>query len=524
MGLSWSWVSDLAARRAALTPQRRAVYDRVADKWYTYGELNERANRLANYLKDGLGLVAGDRVAILMRNRTECFDLFFATQKLDLIDFPLNIRLSAAEMDEMLAQIEPRALFFEEELEEKAASLCYPFSVKIRLGSARTAVAEARDYADVLCSASERPPQVKPFSWEDTHLLLSTGGTTGLPKAAMVSHRMVFVNIVNEVMTWNISNKDSAPIILPMFHTGGWHILTLPLLAVGGRIYIDRLFDPEWVLQIIERERTTFLFGAATMFLMFAESPAFARADLSSLRMAMAGAAPCPKEIMELYWDKGVPFVKGYGLTEAGPNNVSMPWEEMDRELVMEKWASVGVPFLYSPVRLLDENGQDVPVGEVGEVCISGPQIFSGYWRNEKATAETIVDGWVHTGDLARRDEDGFIYIVDRKKDMFISGGENVYPAEIESVLVTHPQIREAAVVGVPDQKWGEVGKAFVVLETPGLTPEEIIKFCRTKLAGYKVPKYVEILDALPKSSVGKVLKRELKNAGVHLARGDRQG
>lgn len=510
MGLSWSWVGDLIARRATSTPQWRAVYDRVTDRWYTYGQLNERANMLANYLKDGLGLTAGDRVAVLARNRVECFDIFFATQKLNLIDFPLNIRLAPAEMDEMLFLVEPRVLFLEGELEEKAASLRYPFSARIRLGEARPAVVEADDYTEMLGSASTRSPQVEPFSWEDTHLLLSTGGTTGLPKAAMIPHRMVFVNIVNEVLTWSITSRDSAPIILPLFHTGGWHILTLPLLAAGGRIYVDRIFDPEWVLRVIERERTTFLFGAPTMFLMIAESPSFARADLSSLRMAMAGAAPCPKEIMEAYWDKGVRFVKGYGLTEAGPNNVSMPWEDM--ELVMRKWASVGVPFLYSPVRLLDEAGQDVPVGEIGELCISGPQTFTGYWRNDKATAETIVDGWVHTGDLARCDEDGYIYIVDRKKDMFISGGENVYPAEIEAVLTTHPQIREAAVVGVSDPKWGEVGKAFVVLESPGLTPEAIVTFCRARLAGYKVPKYVEIVDALPKSPVGKVLKRLLKN------------
>ncbi|MEW6274512.1 MAG: AMP-binding protein [Bacillota bacterium] len=520
MGLTWSWISDLAARRAALTPEKQAVYDRVADRWYTYGELNRRANRLANYLKDGLNLAPGDRVAVLARNRIECFDLFFATQKLNVIDFPLNIRLSAAEMDEMLARIEPKALFFEAELEEKAASLRFPFPAKIRLDGAKPAapaLLEAPDYPAVLAPASERPPQAEPFSWEETHLLLSTGGTTGLPKAAMIPHRMVFVNIVNEVLSWNITNQDSAVIILPLFHTGGWHLLTLPILAAGGRIFIDRLFDPEWVLATVARERTTLLFGAATMFLMFAESSAFSKTDLSSLRMAMAGAAPCPKEIMELYWDRGVPFVKGYGLTEAGPNNVSMLWEQMD--MVRKKWASVGVPFLYTPMRLLDDRGEDVPAGEVGEICFAGPQIFTGYWRNEKATAETLIDGWVHTGDLGRVDEDGFVYIVDRKKDMFISGGENVYPAEIEAVLVTHPQIREAAVVGVPDPKWGEVGKAFVVLQAPGLRPEEIIRYCRTQLAGYKVPKYVEILDSLPKSSVGKVVKVELKE----LARGGGQ-
>jgi len=522
MGLTWSWISDLAARRAALTPAKQAVYDRAARRWFTYGELNRRANRLANFLKDGLSLTPGDRVAILTRNRIECFDLFFATQKLNVIDFPLNIRLSAAEMDEMLARIEPKALFFEAELEEKAASLRFPFPAKIRLEGAKPAapaLLEAPDYAAALAQASERPPQVEPFSWEDTHLLLSTGGTTGLPKAAMIPHRMVFTNIVNEVLSWNISGQDSAVIILPLFHTGGWHLLTLPILAAGGRIFIDRLFDPEWVLAAVARERTTLLFGAATMFMMFTETPAFPKTDLLSLRMAMAGAAPCPKEIMELYWDRGVPFVKGYGLTEAGPNNVSMLWELMDRELVMKKWASVGVPFLYTPMRLLDDRAEDVPAGAVGEICFAGPQIFTGYWRNEKATAETLVDGWVHTGDLGRVDEDGFVYIVDRKKDMFISGGENVYPAEIEAVLAAHPQIREAAVVGVPDPKWGEVGKAFVVLQAPGLPPAEIIRYCRTQLAGYKVPKYVEILDSLPKSSVGKVVKVELKE----LARGGGQ-
>lgn len=514
----WMWTGDLLARRAAVSPSQRVVYDARHGRWFTYTELNERANRVANYLHGGLGLSKGDRVAVLARNGVEYLDLFFGTAKAGLILAPLNLRLSPAELNGVLAQVEPRALFYDADLTPTAASL--------DLGGGRARVCmknggtggdmcagDGRDYEiDVLGRSSPGWAGGVQLSWDEPHLLLGTGGTTGLPKAAIISHRAVFWNILNEVLTWGITAGDAAPNMLPLFHTGGWHLLTLPLIYTGGRVYLNPGFDPGAILRLVQSERCTFLFGAATMFHMMAETPDFQRVDLGSLRMAMAGAAPCPQRIMELFWERGVKFVKGYGLTEGGPNNLSMPWELLSQARIEEKWESVGVPFMYTRVRIVDNQGNDVASNEVGELVFSGPQVFSGYWRNPQATAATLVDGWVYTGDLARVDEDGFYYIVDRKKDMFISGGENVYPVEVESVINSHPQVVESAVIGVPDELWGEVGKAFVVVK-PGaqVTVEEIISHCRERLGRYKVPKYVVFVSQLPKSSVGKILKRELR-------------
>ncbi len=523
-GWEWTWTGDWLARRASVAPAREVVFDARHGRWFSYRELNERANRVANYLRGGLGLAKGDRVAVLARNGVEYLDLFFATAKAGLILAPLNLRLSTAELQGILTETKARALFYDVELAPTAAVLdlggagawvCLTGGAGKGVAVAHDTAGGGWDYAfDVLERSRPEWAGDVPLSWDDPHLLLGTGGTTGLPKLAIISHRAVFWNVLNEVLTWGITADDAAPNMLPLFHTGGWHLLTLPLLFAGGRVYLHPGFDPGAVLRLVESERCTFLFGAATMFQMIAETPDFQRVDLSSLRMAMAGAAPCPRRVMEVFWERGVKFVKGYGLTEGGPNNLAMPWELLTQARIEEKWESIGVPFMYTRVRIVDGQGRDVETNEVGELIFSGPQVFSGYWANPQATAGALVDGWVHTGDLGRVDEEGYYYIVDRKKDMFISGGENVYPVEIETVINSHPLVQESAVIGVPDELWGEVGKAFVVLQ-PGAsaTEEEVIRYCRERLGRYKVPKSVVFIEKLPKSAVGKVLKRELHQA-----------
>lgn len=518
-GWDWAWTMDLLARWAALNPSHQVLFDGRQGRWFTYLELNERANRVANYLRGGLGFSKGDRVAVLARNGVEYLDLFFGTARAGLILAPLNLRLSPAELNGVLAQIGPRVLFYDADLAPTAVALdlgCAASRVRMGHGGNSGDSYDDPDYErDVLGRSSAGWAGGIPLAWEDPHLLLGTGGTTGLPKAALISHRATFWNALNEVLSWGITANDAAPNLLPLFHTGGWHLLTLPLILAGGRVYLNPGFDPGAILRLVESQSCTFLFGAGTMFHMMEETPDFKRADLRSLRVAMAGAAPCPRRIMEQFWEKGVKFVKGYGLTEGGPNNLFMPWELLSQPQIQEKWESVGVPFIYTPVRIVDNQGRDVAANEVGELIFSGPQIFSGYWDNPRATAETLIDGWVHTGDLARVDADGYYYIVDRKKDMFISGGENVYPIEVESAINSHPLVEESAVIGAPDQVWGEVGKAFVV-PRPGasLTPEEVIAHCRHLLGRYKVPKHVVLVDDLPKSSVGKILKRELRTWG----------
>jgi fatty-acyl-CoA synthase len=276
-------------------------------------------------------------------------------------------------------------------------------------------------------------------------------------------------------------------------------------------LIINKQFDPKLALKVINDEKPTFVFGAATIFRMMINLPEFETTDFSSVKWVMAGAAPTPINIMERFWNRGIPFVLGYGMTEAGPNNLSAPAEHMTFEQMREKYASVGVPMYFTQAKIVDDHGNEVGVGKEGELIWSGPQIFSGYWNNEEETRKTLRNGWVYTGDMAKKDEDGFYYIVGRKKNMYISGGENVFPPEIESVLYELPQIHEVCVIGVPDEKWGEVGKAVISLK-PGqsITKEKIVKYLRDRLAHYKVPKYVQFIDDLPKNSVGKIVRAEV--------------
>ncbi|HWR30331.1 MAG TPA: AMP-binding protein, partial [Negativicutes bacterium] len=299
---------------------------------------------------------------------------------------------------------------------------------------------------------------------------------------------------------------DSAHLLLPLFHTGGWNLLTLPLLHAGGRLIINKQFDPKQALQVINEEKPTFVFGAATIFRMMIDLPEFATTDFSSLKWIMAGAAPTPLNIMEKFWARGIRFVLGYGMTEAGPNNLSVPAEFIDYDEIREKYASVGKPMYFTLAAIVDDEGNELGDEEVGELIWSGPQIFSGYWNNEAETKKTLRDGWIYTGDMARRDKDGYYYIVGRKKNMFISGGENVFPPEIEKILYELSEVYEACVIGVPDDKWGEVGKAVISLRpSKTLSREQVLEFLGARLAKFKVPRYIQFIEELPKNNVGKI-------------------
>ena len=505
------WLGNYAYFRARLDAAKDAVVDLDTGVHYTYGDLEDRANRLANVLA-GFGVGKGDRVAFLSRNRVELIDGYFATGKLGAILVPYNARLSAQELGQLMANETPKVLFYEDIFAPTAAALAGSSPVErfVVLGEAPNGDHPA--YDSLLAGADNSFVSCDSLELEDIHLIIHTGGTTGLPKGGLVSHRSEVFNSFNEICTWSLGHTDSAVILLPLFHTGGWNLLTLPLLHVGGTIYINRAYDPKVALEVIQREKTTCLFGAATIFRMMVEQPEFAGADLSSLRWIMAGAAPTPINIMEAFWKKGVKFVLGYGMTEAGPNNLSTPAQFVPQEVVEAKFASVGKPMYLSLVKLIDDDGNEVTTPDTpGELLWSGPQIFSGYWGNPGETGQTLVDGWVHTGDMATFDADGFYYIVGRKKNMFISGGENVFPPEIESALYDLDAVRECCVFGVPDEKWGEVGKAVVSLK-PGrsITKEEILTALNGKLARYKIPKYITFVDDVPKNNVGKIVVKQV--------------
>lgn len=527
----WEWLGDLVGRMAALSPGREALLDLDSGIHYTYGDLNERANRLANYLAEQLAIQKGDRVAFISRNRVEMFDALFACGKLGAIFVPYNIRLTPGELTKLMASEEPKVVFFEEmfgvtvqELRESLPWMQH-YVVLAETGEARKtrevsngSKDEANEgskegevtYAKALSYANTKPRSCRDLTLEDIFLLVHTGGTTGLPKGAMISHRSVFYNQLNNILDWELNSAKTFHLLLPLFHTGGWNLLTLGILTVGGRVLLNRSFDPALALRVITEYRPNYIFGAATIFRMMADQAEFETTDWSSVEWVMSGAAPTPVQLMEKFWQKGIKMCLGYGLTEGGPTNLCAPINFMSLEQLKEKHASVGKPFYFTVARIVDDNGKEVGEGETGELIFSGPQIFSGYWRNEEETRKTLRNGWVYTGDMAEKDPEGFYRIVGRKKNMFISGGENVFPPEIETVLYQIPEVHECCVIGVPDPKWGEVGKAIVAFK-PGqsLSRDQLIAFLKMRLAPYKVPKYVAFAGEVPKNSVGKIVAQE---------------
>ncbi|WP_206808567.1 class I adenylate-forming enzyme family protein [Paradesulfitobacterium ferrireducens] len=512
---SWDWVGDLIGQRAMLNPSREAIIDLDSGIHYTYGDLNNRANRLANYLANKFNIRKGDRVAFLSRNRIEMFDGIFACGKLGAIFVPYNIRLTPGELSKLLENEEPKVLFYEEIFEPAVLKLKHPsFSMYyVVLTDEKLHPEQDRnnmDYTEIMSHANNSPRKCRGLDLEDIYLLLHTGGTTGLPKGAMISYRAVLYNQLNTILDTGVNWDKTAHLFMPLFHTGGWNFVTLAILKAGGRLLINRTFDPKLVLRVINEYKPNFVFAAATILRMIIDQPEFETTDWSTVEWVISGAAPTPVQLMEKFWEKGIKIGLAYGLTEGGPTNLVIPVNLMSIMELREKHASVGKPFSFTVAKIVDDYGREVGVEETGEIIFSGPQIFSGYWRNEEETKKTLRDGWVYTGDMGKQDKDGFYYIVGRKKNMFISGGENVFPSEIETELYQIAEVHECCVIGVPDSKWGEVGKAIIALKpVQHISKEQVIAFLKTRLAPYKVPKYVTFVDEIPKNSAGKIVVQE---------------
>lgn len=507
--------ADLLSSRAHLTPHREAILEIETHRRYTYLELNRRANRLANFMRAEYGIEKGDRVSILAQNSIVYIDLFYGLAKIGAIIAPLNWRLTATELDYIVNDCEPQVILVEREFEQvfeelrRSTAASHPANTAACISLDGARVPGARAYDELLAAASDKAPARPDLVAEDTYCILYTSGTTGHPKGAMIPHRHVLWNCINTVVSWGLTEKDVSPVYTPLFHAGGLFAFLTPLLYVGGRILLAKTFDPERSLQDIVDERCTVILGVPTLFQMWTNSLKFAEADFSHVHFFINGGASCPVELMQAWREKkGVIFRQGYGLTEVGPNCFSMTDEES-----VPKSGSVGKPIFHSKMRLVNpETGHEVPTGEPGELLISGPHVTSGYWRNPEATAKSLVNGWFHTGDMAYKDEDGFHYIVGRYKDMIKSGGENIYAAEVEGVFRQHPAVAECALIGVPHEKWGEVGLMVVVLQAGSSASEEELKeFCTGKLARFKIPKRVIYTVELPYSPYGKVEKIKLK-------------
>lgn len=494
------YFGDWLNRWSMYTPEKVAVICTATGRSLTYSELNRRADRLAQAMRTTLGIGKGDRVAVLAHNCVETLELFYATGKLGAVMVPLNWRLATAEVRYILNDAEPKALFFGPEFAKIAQELAPDLTIA-------HVVAYEDGYEPLLAGAGDAPLAETEIGLDDAHLILYTSGTTGFPKGAILTHGTITWNAINTQVGWDLRHDDVTLTHTPFFHTGGFNVLTTPLMHRGGTVVLMKQFEAVKSLELIAQHRATVVFAVPTMFEMMRDCAAFATVDLSSVRFFVTGGAPCPIPLIEAYAARGLTFKQGYGLTEAGPNCFTL-----DGRDAVRKAGSVGFPNMHVDCRLVDDDGKDVAAGEVGELLIRGPHVFPGYWRNPDATEKALQGGWLHTGDLVRRDHEGYFYIVDRKKDMFISGGENVYPAELEKALSGHPGILEAAVIGVPDAKWGEVGRAIVAARVEGsLTEAEVIAFLGDKVARFKIPKSVVFVPALPRNPTGKVVKNELR-------------
>ncbi|MFW6063884.1 MAG: acyl-CoA synthetase, partial [Chloroflexota bacterium] len=494
------YIGDYLARRAIYSPQKTAIVDagKSPARRLTYAELNERANRLANWLKEEAGVSFGARVAILARDGVEHLDTFFACSKLGAIHTALNWRLHWRELANILAHTSPTVLIYSDDFRGAVESICDDdggHSLTHLLHLDGDGIAGSRRFEAALSSASAAPVSEEAVNKETVAALIFTGGTTGLPKAAQISHRMIAWNTLNTVIH-DLHHDDVYLNVFPMFHTGGLFVYTLPQVILGGTTILVRAFDPQQVLSLIEAEQVTVFAGVPAMYQMLTQADNWETANLSSLRFCTSGGAPLPVPLVKKYTrEKGVRFKQGFGMTEFGPGIFALAPED-----AIEKAGSIGRPNFYVDARVVDDDNRPLGPGQVGELVLKGPSLCSGYYGDPQAAGEAVdEEGWFHTGDLAQYDEGWYFYIVDRKKDMFISGGENVYPAEIEKVLYEHPAVHMCAVIGVPDERWGEIGLACVVLKPDATASEEqLLAHTRDHLASFKVPKRVEFMESLP--------------------------
>ncbi|MFB6465266.1 class I adenylate-forming enzyme family protein [Cytobacillus sp. Hz8] len=493
------WELDWIENRARLTPDREAIIDAEQERHWSFFEVNRRSIAAASWLKRQ-GIKEGDRVALLSPNHICYFDVLFACGKIGAIFVPINWRLAPREIEYILRDCTPKAIGFHSTFSERL--------MELNIGQPICFQVDQEVYLQENLTLSKDEPEGKEF---DPLAIIYTGGTTGKPKGVVLSHQSIIYNGLNTILSWNITKDERTLTYMPLFHTGGLNALSIPILMMGGTVVIANDFNPDDAIDYLNKYQCTIVLLVPTMYHLITKSAKFKEETFPTVRTFLSGGAPCPLEIYQEFRRRGMKFKEGYGLTEAGPNNFFI-----EPSKVNEKLGSVGKPMLFNSVKIVKEDGADAAQDEVGELLIKGKHSFIGYWNNPRATNETVQEGWLYTGDLARRDQDGYFYIVGRKKDMIITGGENVYPIEVEHWIASLPQVNEVAVVGLPHPKWGEVVTAFIVLKKDErLSFAELKTYCSKKLGGYKIPKEMIILDDLPKTHVGKIDKKKLKDFGI---------
>ncbi|WP_420453814.1 acyl-CoA synthetase [Ilumatobacter sp.] len=503
---AYDWIAHHARNRGG----REAIRCLGTDRTFTYADLDRRVDALASHLAS-IGVGRGDRVAMLAHNGVEYFDLQFACVRTGAICVLLNWRLTVAELEYVVGDSSPTLMIhdasFDGSAEELQRRCAIPELLEIDGGTDDSA------YERALAEAAGGGYDAPELTHDDVVTIMYTSGTTGLPKGAMITHGMNFWNCVNLGVPAAVGIDTVHLNILPLFHTGGLNCYSNPVLHAGGTVVLVKEFEPGRALALLgdESQGITHLFGVPAPYQFMMQHEDFDSTDLSRLRSAGVGGAPCALTIMEAWQERGVTLMQGFGMTETSPASIFL-----DPADALRKIGSTGKALMHTEFRIVDDEGADRGPDEVGELWVAGPNITPGYWNRPDATADAFEGRWLKTGDAARVDDEGFVYIVDRWKDMYISGGENVYPAEVENVLYQLPEVAEAAVIGVPNDRWGEAGLAVLALK-PGaeIDRSTVVQHCVGQLAKFKVPNDIAIVDELPRNATGKVLKRELRDRFV---------
>jgi len=473
-------------KRAALTPHHIALINLTSKEQWTYQQLSEEIGKWSQFF-ERQQLQKGSRVAVFAKNHIQLFAVLFACGLRGLIYVPLNWRLSKEELTQILEDATPAILLYEE---DSHCPLVLEKMFSLHVSQHEKEIQPSRQDVDV----------------DDPWLMIYTGGTTGHPKGVVLSFQSVNWNAMNTIISWGLHAQDRTLNYMPMFHTGGLNALCIPLLMAGGTVIIGDKFDAEEALQATNQYQTTISLFVPTMYQAMIATKYFQENQFPSMKVFLSGGAPCPHPIYDAFYNKGLFFKEGYGLTEAGPNNFYI-----DRERAYAKKGAVGKSMQFNEAKIISHTGKSCAPGEVGELLVRGKHMFRFYWNNKQETANILQDGWLKTGDLAMMDAEGDFYIVGRRKEMIISGGENIYPQEVEQCLLRHPDVREVAVIGVGDDYWGEIVTAFIVCphQVASLL-DDLNELCHQQLGRYKIPKQMIFLDELPKTSVGKIDKKAL--------------
>jgi len=495
---------DWIAHHARISPEREAIHDLASGRRFSYKQFDTRITQLALYLRS-LSVGEGDRVAVLSHNDSDVFEIQFACSRLGAIFLPLNWRLAVSELEFISKDATPKVLLYGKEFVVNAVRVAELADIAntIELANGDDSAYET----GIAAAVGQLPQRFNLLS--DVWTIMYTSGTTGRPKGAIITYEMCVFNAVNCSIAVELIQQSKNLVFLPTFHTGGLNVYANPVFHTGGTNVVMRMFDPDKFCALLSDKELllTHALGVPTNFLMLAETESFKDADFSNIVSLGIGGAAAPLALIELFGTKGLKLQQLWGMTETGPLGLILSADK-----ALDKVGSSGLPPLYTELRIINDDGKDVSQGETGELLIRGPNVTPGYWNRSALNAEIFTDdGYFHTGDAARQDLDGYYYVVDRYKDMFISGGENVYPVEIENVIYELDGVLENAVVGIPQHKWGEVGRAYVVLKKgANLDEAAIVDHCSSQLARFKVPKEVRLMDELPHNATGKILKHEL--------------